>query len=98
MTISCSDFTGAIWNQLVALNLVNNGTVEDDDLETQTNMALEAITGLSDKVALLANLLDSLVGQLPANDVQVTLPLGDAMLGAIEPNLGRIGKTEKIGR
>lgn len=87
MTISCSDFTGAIWNQLVALNLVNNAAVEDDDLENQTNMALEAITGLSDKVALLANLLDSLVGKLPANDSQEALPLGNAMLGSIEPTL-----------
>lgn len=87
MTTSCSDFTGAIWNQLVALNLVDNAAVEDDDLETQTNMALEAITGLSDKVALLANLLDSLVGKLPANDAQVALPLGDAVLGYIEPSL-----------
>ena len=87
MTISCSDFTAAIWNQLVALNLVNNDAVEDDDLETQTNIALQAITGLSDKVALLANLLNSLVSKLPANDAQVALPLGDAMLGAIEPTL-----------
>lgn len=87
MTFSCSDFTGTIWNRLVALNLVNNATVEDDDLETQTDMALEAITGLSDKVALLANLLDSLVGKLPANDAQEALPLGNVMLGSIAPTL-----------
>jgi len=87
MTFSCSDFTGAIWNQMVALNLVNDATVEDDDLETQSNMALEAIAGLSDKVALLASLLESLVDSLPANDAQEALPLGNAMLGSIEPGL-----------
>jgi len=87
MTISCSDFTGAVWNQLIALNLVNNNAVEDEDLDTQTVMATEAITGLSDQVALLTNLLTELVGKLPANDTQAELPLDVALLGSLEPSL-----------
>jgi len=87
MTISCSDFTSRVWNQLIALNLVNENAVEEDDLETQTAMATEAITGLSDQVALLANLLGELVSKLPANDEQAQLPLGEATLGAIGPRL-----------
>jgi hypothetical protein len=87
MSTSCSDFQNDVWNRLVALNLVNNNAVEPDDLETQTAMATEAITNLSDKVSVLSNLLDELVGKLPANDAQAPLPMGAATLGAIEPSL-----------
>ncbi|CAN7632304.1 hypothetical protein [Massilia sp. LjRoot122] len=87
MTTSCSDFHSHIWNRLVALNLISGASVDPEDLDAQSTMALEAITTLSDKVSLLANLLEQLVGKLPANDAQVELPLGTAELGSLEPDL-----------
>lgn len=87
MTTSCSDFHNHIWNRLIALNLVTDASVDPEDLDVQSTMALEAITTLSDKVSLLANLLEHLVGKLPANDAQVGLPNTTAELGSLDPAL-----------
>jgi hypothetical protein len=87
MTISCSDFTNSVWNLLTALNLVNCPAGDIDDLEIQTSMALDAITGLSDMSATMAGLLEYLVAKLPADDQQPQLPLDEIVLKSIEPTL-----------
>jgi hypothetical protein len=93
MTTSCSDFTSDVWNRLIALNLVDRNAINSDDLEIQSAAAVESITGLSDKVSILTNLLRHLVGRLPQDDTQAGLPLEGAALGFIEqPLRDRIAK------
>lgn len=87
MTYSCSDMADDVIARMVALNLVTDHDVRDIDPKMQAVLCIETLTSLSDKVAVLGNLLNELVDKLPANDAQATLPLDGSTICPIEPML-----------
>lgn len=56
MAFSCSDFTAAVFQRLVELNLIDPLDLVGDDLEQQAKLVTKTFGDLANKVTSLANL------------------------------------------